>query len=64
MLITKETSKDLDTLYGQFFNLNSLFDRAVSVILEDGKTIAGDFIVVTGDPKYIFNERMENYNWI
>ena len=27
MYISKETCKDLDTLYGQFFNLNSLFDR-------------------------------------
>ena len=35
MYISKETCKDLDTLYGQFFNLNSLFDRAVSFMLND-----------------------------
>lgn len=33
MLINEQTSKDLDTLYGQFFNLNSLFDNAVSYML-------------------------------
>ena len=45
MLITKETSKDLDTLYGQFFNLNSLFDRAVSVMLNDWAMVQASDII-------------------
>lgn len=35
MLISKETSDALDILYGQFFNLNSLFDNAVSFMLNE-----------------------------
>lgn len=45
MLISKETSKDLDTLYGQFFNLNSLFDRAVSVMLNDWAMVQASNII-------------------
>ena len=45
MLISKETSKDLDTLYGQFFNLNSLFDRAVSVMLNDWAMVQASDII-------------------
>ena len=45
MLITKETNKDLDTLYGQFFNLNSLFDRAVSVMLNDWAMVQASDII-------------------
>lgn len=45
MLISKETSKDLDTLYGQFFNLNSLFDRAVSVMLNDWAMVRASQII-------------------
>lgn len=35
MLINEKTSKELDVLYGQFFNLNSLFDNAVSYMLNE-----------------------------
>lgn len=35
MLISKQTSDDLDILYGQFFNLNSLCDNAVSYMLNE-----------------------------
>lgn len=35
MLINKETSDALDVLYGQFFNLNSLCDNAVSFMLNE-----------------------------
>lgn len=35
MLISKKTSDALDILYGQFFNLNSLLDNAVSFMLND-----------------------------
>lgn len=45
MLISKETSKDLDILYGQFFNLNSLFDRAVSVMLNDWAMVQASDII-------------------
>lgn len=45
MLISKETSKDLDVLYGQFFNLNSLFDRAVSVMLNDWAMVQASDII-------------------
>lgn len=45
MLISKETCKDLDTLYGQFFNLNSLFDRAVSVMLNDWAMVQASDII-------------------
>lgn len=45
MLISKETIKDLDTLYGQFFNLNSLFDRAVSIMLNDWAMIKASDII-------------------
>ena len=33
MLMNQETSKALDVLYNQFFNLNALFDNAVSYML-------------------------------
>ena len=33
MLISQETSKALDLLYNKFFDLNSLFDNAVSYML-------------------------------
>ena len=45
MLISKETAKDLDALYGQFFNLNSLFDRAVSVLLNDWAMVQASNII-------------------
>ena len=45
MYISKETCKDLDTLYGQFFNLNSLFDRAVSVMLNDWAMVQASDII-------------------
>ena len=45
MFISKETCKDLDTLYGQFFNLNSLFDRAVSVMLNDWAMVQASDII-------------------
>jgi hypothetical protein len=45
MLISKETAKDLDVLYGQFFNLNSLFDRAVSVMLNDWAMVKASNII-------------------
>ena len=35
MLISEETSKALDLLYNQFFNLNSLYDNAVSYMLNE-----------------------------
>ena len=35
MLMNKETSDALDVLYNQFFNLNSLFDNAVSYMLNE-----------------------------
>jgi len=35
MLISEETSKALDLLYNQFFNLNALFDNAVSYMLNE-----------------------------
>lgn len=35
MLISEETSKALDILYNQFFNLNSLYDNAVSYMLNE-----------------------------
>ena len=35
MLISKQTSDDLDILYAQFFNLNSLCDNAVSYMLNE-----------------------------
>ena len=45
MYISKETCKDLDILYGQFFNLNSLFDRAVSVMLNDWAMVQASDII-------------------
>lgn len=45
MYISKETCKDLDILYSQFFNLNSLFDRAVSVMLNDWAMIQASDII-------------------
>lgn len=33
MLISEETSKALDVLYNQFFNLNAVYDNAVSYML-------------------------------
>ena len=35
MLISEETSKALDLLYNQFFNLNSVYDNAVSFMLNE-----------------------------
>ena len=35
MLINKATSDALDVLYNQFFNLNALFDNAVSYMLNE-----------------------------
>ena len=35
MLISEETSKALDILYNQFFNLNALYDNAVSYMLNE-----------------------------
>ena len=35
MLMNQETSKALDVLYNQFFNLNALFDNAVSYMLNE-----------------------------
>ena len=35
MLISEETSKALDLLYNQFFNLNSVYDNAVSYMLNE-----------------------------
>lgn len=45
MLINEKTSKDLDTLYGQFFNLNSCFDNAVSYMLNDWAMVKASEII-------------------
>lgn len=45
MLISEKTSEALDILYGEFFNLNSLCDNAVSFMLNEwGMVQANDII--------------------
>lgn len=45
MLISKKTSEALDILYGQFFNLNSLLDNAVSYMLNEWSMVQASEIV-------------------
>lgn len=45
MLIAKKTSEALDILYGQFFNLNSLLDNAVSFMLNEWAMVQASEIV-------------------
>ena len=45
MLISKKTSEALDILYGQFFNLNSLLDNAVSFMLNEWAMVQASEIV-------------------
>jgi len=45
MLISKQTSDDLDILYGQFFNLNSLCDNAVSFMLNEWAMVQANDII-------------------
>lgn len=45
MLISKKTSDALDILYGQFFNLNSLLDNAVSYMLNEWAMVQASEIV-------------------
>lgn len=45
MLISKKTSEALDILYGQFFNLNSLCDNAVSLMLNDWAMVQASDII-------------------
>ena len=45
MLISKKTSEALDILYGQFFNLNSLLDNAVSYMLNNWAMVQASEIV-------------------
>lgn len=45
MLISKKTSEALNILYGQFFNLNSLLDNAVSYMLNEWAMVQASEIV-------------------
>lgn len=45
MLISEKTSKDLDILYSQFFNLNSLFDNACSFMLNEWAMVKASDII-------------------
>lgn len=45
MLISKKTSEALDILYGQFFNLNSLLDNAVSFMLNEWAMVQASEII-------------------
>lgn len=45
MLISRKTSDALDILYGQFFNLNSLLDNAVSFMLNDWSMVQASEII-------------------
>lgn len=45
MLINEKTSKELDILYGQFFNLNSAFDNAVSFMLNEWAMVQASEII-------------------
>lgn len=45
MLISKETSDALDILYGQYFNLNSLCDNAVSFMLNEWAMVQANDII-------------------
>lgn len=45
MLISDETSNALDILYGQFFNLNSLCDNAVSFMLNEWAMVQANDII-------------------
>lgn len=45
MLINEQTSKELDILYGQFFNLNSGFDNAVSFMLNEWAMVQASEII-------------------
>lgn len=45
MLIAKKTSEALDILYGQFFNLNSLLDNAVSFMLNEWAMVQASEII-------------------
>jgi hypothetical protein len=45
MLINQRTSDSLDILYGEFFNINSLFDNAVSFMLNEWAMVQANDII-------------------
>lgn len=45
MLINEKTSKELDILYGQFFNLNSAFDNCCSFMLNEWAMVQAESII-------------------